>query len=416
MYPSALDWLLEALRSARSHGLRFGLAALGVGWGSAMLTMLMAYTDGYDRHFARQLEKVGPRIVWTFPGIEVKDRIGERGARPIELEATDASHIRGFRSVEGAAAQVAAGLRVHRQARISKLIWVYGVAPDAGTVRGLELERGRFIGPRDMDSGARVAVLGHEAAARIFGRRSALNRVVHIDGTPFRVIGVARRKGDQIVNIGPRDDELSLIPLTTAQRVFALGERADSIVFAPRRKDENEQAKQRVRGLLSARHGFDPDDDRAIGFFDVREAARLIDALGIAIQVFFSAAGGITLLVGAVGVVNTMLVVVGERTREIGLRKAVGAPSSAIFLQFLLETALVTGLSGAGGAALGALAVRLSIRWIPQDHALIVIPHLEPGTAAAMAGFLIAVGLVSGVLPARQAAAVSPAISMRSLQ
>jgi putative ABC transport system permease protein len=345
----------------------------------------------------------------------MKDRIGERGGRPIELENEDAQKVAALDGVSHAAPNLWAGLRVHRVDRTSKLLWVQGVTDQSQAIRALEPETGRFVSARDVAEAARVVYLGAAAAERLFGTRAALGRTVHIDGQPFSVIGVGRKKGDQVVNMGPKDDELSLIPVTTAQRRFTHSDDPGVIIFSPTVRAESKAAIENVREVLGLEHRFRPGDDRAVSFFDIQDSVGLINALGAGVSIFTLTAGLITLLVGAVGVMNVMLVVVGERTREVGLRKALGASDRAVFVQFLAESVAITALAGALGGALGGAAVAGLAALIPPENAMSPRPYLEPGTVMLIAGLLVAVGVVAGVVPARRAARIDPAISLRAI-
>lgn len=409
------DVVLGALRSLRAHALRFALTGMGIVWGTAMLTVMLSYTDGYEVHFREQIDKVGPRIVWAFPGVQIKPRVGERGARPVELENEDAASLAALHSVEQAAPNLWVGLQIHRRERTTKLLWTYGVGAATAAIRNIEVAEGRFIDEEDVARGAPVVFLGATAARRLFDRQPAVGRTVHIESLPFRVIGVGRAKGDQIVNMGPKDDELSLVPITTAQRRFTRDDAPGVLIFAPSERERSQEAMRHVRQVLGTRHGFRPDDERALSFFDIQEAAGLVNAVGLGLEVFLTSAGLITLLVGAIGVMNIMLVVVGERTREVGLRKAIGASQGAIFVQFLAETLAVTSLAGILGGGLGWLGVRALGAAIPQESLMAWRPTLEPSTAVGVALVLVAVGLAAGLLPARRAARIDPAISLRSL-
>ncbi len=409
-----LDLLHRTYQSLRAHALRFTLTSMGILWGTAMLTILVSYNDGYDRHFRAQIDKVGPRIVYVFPGVKLKQRVGERGSRPVELENDDAEHVAALHSVEHAAPNLRVGLQVHRFERTTKLLWTFGVTPATAAIRNYEVAEGRFLRDEDVEKNERVVFLGAKAARRLFGRRPAVGRTVQIEGIPFSVIGVGREKGDQIVNIGPRDDELSLIPITTAQRRFTREDRIGAMVFAPRARKASEDAIRQVRQVLGLRHHFRPDDDRALAFVDIQEVVKLLDALGLGTEIFLTSAGLITLLVGAVGVMNIMLVVVGERTREVGLCKALGASNRDVFVQFLAEALAMTVIAGALGGVLGGLAVEWIGSRVPETL-VYPTPYLEWSTVALLALALVGVGLASGVIPARRAARIDPAISLRSL-
>ena len=409
------DLLIGTLRSLRAHALRVFLTSMGIVWGTAMLTVLRAYSDGYHRHFQHEIDKVGPRIVWTFPGVKVKDHVGERGARPVELEVEDAQRVAALASVEAAAPDLWVGPTITRFGRTTKLIWTYGATEATRTIRTMEVAEGRFIDAADVTEAARVVYLGHVAARRVFGRRPAVGRTVQLEGIPFRVIGVGLEKGDQIVNMGPKDDELALIPVTTAQRRFLHHDRVDRFVFAPTTREGTAEATRHMRQVLALIHGFHPEDERALSVFDIQMAAGLVQGLGLGVSIFLTTAGVLTLLVGAVGVMNIMLVVVSERTREVGLRKAVGASNRDIFTQFLAEAAVLTTAAGAVGGLLGWLAVGAMARALPADNPLTPHPYLEPTTAVWIALALVAVGVASGVIPALRASRIEPAISLRSL-
>jgi len=408
------DLLVVTLRTVRAHALRFFLTSMGIVWGTAMLTVLLAYTDGFERHFQRQIDKIGPRVVYAFPGIRVKERVGERGAHPVELHNTDVEHIASLDSVERASPNLWVGLTNHRRDRTSKLLWTYGVGADAASIRSIDVAEGRFVSATDVATDAHVVFLGAKAKERLFGRDEAVGRTVHLDSFPFRVIGVAARKGDQILNMGPNDDELSLIPVTTAQRLFTHDDKPGVVIFAPSRRELSEPARRQVRHLMALHHDFSPDDERALGFFDIQDAVKVIDALGLGLQLFLGSAGLVTLLVGATGVMNIMLVVVGERTREVGLRKAVGATDRAIFVEFLAEAVAVTVLAGAAGGLLGCGLVALAASAVPADQVFRSPPELRATTAIAIACVLAAVGIAAGVLPARRASRVPPAVSLRA--
>jgi putative ABC transport system permease protein len=409
-----LDLLHRTFQSLRAHALRFTLTSLGILWGTAMLTILVSYNDGYDRHFQAQIDKVGPRIVYVFPGVKVKARVGERGSRPVELENDDPEHVAALHSVEFAAPNLWLGLQVHRFERATKLLWTFGVSPATAAIRNYEVADGRFLRDEDLEESARVVFLGATAARRLFGRRPAVGRTIQIEGIPFSVVGVGREKGDQIVSFGPRDDELSLIPITTAQRRFTHEDRIGAMILAPITREASQDAIRHVRQVLGLRHDFRPDDERALSFFNIQGAVQLIDALGLGVEIFLTSAGLITLLVGAVGVINIMLVVVGERTREVGLRKALGASDRDVFVQFLAEALAMTVIAGALGGVLGWLAVD----WLGSQVAESLIyrtPYLEWSTVVLLALTLVGIGLASGVIPARRAARIDPAISLRSL-
>jgi len=405
-----VDLVLATLRSLSAHKLRFALTSLGVAWGVLVLTFLSGSMDGFDRYFHAQITKVGPKIVYVFPGAVLKQSVGNRGARPIELEREDVERMRGLDAVEYASPNVELGARILRAGRRTKLIPTFGMSPGAAQIRSFNPAEGRFLSPADVESNERVVYLGAAAAERLFGRETGLiGKSLHIDSLRFRVIGVGQKKGDQLVNVGRRDDEVAVIPITTAQRWLTNDDIVSQVVIAPRKREEAATTIGLVRGLIGMHHGFDSDEETALVFFDISEALQLIEVMGLGLRIFLVATSLVTLLVGAVGVMNIMLVVVSERRTEIGLRKAIGASRRAIFVQFLAETLAATLIAGAAGLACGWLAIAVfgggdgpGAIWVPTNAIFVFVT-------------LVGVGLVAGLLPAVRASKVEPSIALRAL-
>jgi putative ABC transport system permease protein len=408
-----LDLLLTTARSVRAHAFRFGLTSLGIVWGIAMLTYLSASADGYDQHFDRQLEKLGQRIVYLFPGVATKQHVGQRSARPVELEREDIERIDRLHAVEHAAPNLWLGPRVLRATGRTKLVWLFGASESTATVRNFEVEEGRLLTRRDVDLQLQVIVLGARASARLFHGAPAVGRSVRVDGIPFRVVGVTRAKGDQLMYMGPADDEIGLIPFTTARTQFTRTDVLDQVIFAPRTRAGSEDTVRLVRAMIGRHHSFGQDDQAALGYFNVQEVIGLVHGLLLALRVFLTAASLITLAVGGVGVMNIMLVVVSERTWEIGLRKAIGASNRAVFVEIVAETLAVTIVAGLVGVAIGWLGVEVSAHAV-GDNQLQAAPILRPERVLTVFTTLVGVGIAASVLPALRAVRIDPAIALRS--
>ncbi len=404
----------ETVRNVRAHAFRFALTGLGIVWGVAMLTFLLAAVDGYERHFAAELDEIGERAVFFFPGTVTKEGVGQRESRPVELKREDLARLDRLDAVVRAAPHVPLGPRLMRAAGRSKLVWTYGVSADTPVIREFAVAAGRQIAPADDERHATVLFLGAKAARRLFGGAAAVGRTVHVDGIPFTVVGVSVPKNDQVIYIGPADDEIAMVPMTTAERRFTRTDVLSQIVVMPRSREGSWGATHAVRELLGFRHHFKVDDRGALGDFNVEQIRQIVAPLYLGLRLFLGAASLITLFVGAVGVMNVMLVVVTERTREIGLRKAVGGSNGAIFIQFLGETLAITLLAGVAGALLGALAVAVMAALVGEGSVMNAPPELRPATVAAVAVTLALVGVTAGVLPAVRASRIEPAIALRA--
>jgi putative ABC transport system permease protein len=409
------DLARETLRSLRAHPLRFGLTSLGIVWGSFLLTYLSATMEGVDAHFDREMSEAGPRLVLVTPGSIFKNRVGERGARPVELEPKDVRRVARLHSVEAAEPNLTLWSLVVRAGRRTKLFNVIGIGLTSRGIRNLEVAEGRYFSSLDLSRAARVAVLGPIARERLFGRAPALGRSFQIESLSFRVIGVLAAKGDQLVSVNGRDDWAVFVPYTTAQRWFVQSDAVEQFALSPVTREGSWDSIRHTRQVLGLHHHFAPELDTALYVFNVQDLLRIVNTVLTGLRVFQISAGLITLLVGAVGVMNIMLVVVSERRSEIGLRKAVGAPGRAIFAQFLAEAAALCTLSGLLGSALGSAFTQIVAGLLPADTPVSSPPVLNLALVVLLTGSLVLVGVVAGVVPALRAARVEPSEALRAI-
>ncbi|MBM4266111.1 MAG: ABC transporter permease [Deltaproteobacteria bacterium] len=408
------DLWRETLRSLAAHKLRFALTASGIVWGIWMLTFLSAYMHGSDVHFAKQMTKIGQKVVFLFPGSVRRPGVGERASRPVELELDDVARIQALESVDAAGTNLFLQNLVVRANGRTRLVWAYGATEHTASIRNFDLGAGRFPSRRDVDEAARVVFLGAGIAKRLFGNRPAVGERVLIESIPFRVIGVSAEKGKQLIFSGPPDDLAALVPITTARRWFSKNDNVGQILFAPTTREAGWEAIPSVRGLLGVHHDFRSGDDSALGSFYIMEAVQIIELLLLGMRIFLTFAVFVTLLVGAAGVMNVMFVIVTERTREIGLRKAIGASNGAIFAQFVAESVAITFVSGLVGALLGVATVLAAQAALGQGTELASTPQLDPGSFATIVATMMVVGVGAGVLPAIRAARIDPAVSLRA--
>lgn len=410
------ELIAESFSSIRVHWRRVMLSSSGIVWGVALFVALSAAGQAMAAHYRQKMEAVGPKVIYAFGGSVARLGEGARTARKVKLDLKDPPRLPGSPMIERAEPEVRPGLRVLKGGGHIKVVWTFGVGPDTERIRNYGIATGRFIDRNDVATSARVLVLGAKVKERLFGRRSALNETVRLEGYPFRVIGVSIAKGEQMVNMGPRDDEQVLMPISTAQRLFTLSDKIDYVIYEPRIREEGAQSIERVRTLIGRHHSFKPSDDEALAFFNVGDIVVMMDSMSLALNIFLSACGLITLAIGAIGTMNIMLVAVTERTLEIGLRKALGASNRVLFMQLMCETLAVTIAAGVVGDLLGAVLIRaMQIMRDSSARAQFLMPEVvfSPRVGLLSTLALVAVGVLAALLPAIRAVRIDPAAALR---
>jgi len=274
-------------------------------------------------------------------------------------------------------------------------------------------EGGRFINDADVSERRRVVFLGDSIAFRLFGQADPVGRDLILDGVPFTVIGVMQSKFQDSMNNGP-DEDRAIIPASTYRAMY--GDRyVNHLLLRPRSVERAELTKREIFEVLGARHQFDPTDERALPMWDFIESAEQTQAIGLGIEIFLGLVGLFTLIVAGVGVANIMYVVVRERTREIGVKLAVGARRAHIMAQFLFEAVLISLIGGVAGMAF-SIAVVLVVDALPASNPAmnyIANPRLSLTIMLGCSSILMGIGLLAGLLPARRAAGLDPVDSLR---
>jgi putative ABC transport system permease protein len=287
---------------------------------------------------------------------------------------------------------------------------VSGVSPEFGEMRNLiPVPGGRFLNPLDMKNQRRVVFLGNKVAEDVFGKGTdPVGKTVLFNGSPFLVIGILTAK-QQDSSYNSRDSDLSWIPGTTF-RALTGRKYLSNFVFQPASALESKAVTESLRTALSRRLKFDPADKEAFSVWDTTEQFQFFEVFMLAFSLFLGIVGSLTLVVGGIGVSNIMNVVVEERTREIGVKMALGAKSGAILRQFLVETLIVTAIGGAAGFAisLGICAV------FPEGlQEYVGKPEVSPVVALVTMAILGVIGLLAGYFPAREASRLDPVVAMK---
>ncbi|MDX1600323.1 MAG: ABC transporter permease [Anaerolineales bacterium] len=414
---SLMESFRIALRSLRANKLRAALTMLGIIIGVGAVITLMSAGAAVERFVTDQFRSIGSNLLFVAPGNFQSNRGGSgsasAGGEPLTngdvqalsdpLAAPDVSVVTGELS---GGATITFG-------RESELFSVSGVTPEYQQVRqDARIEIGRFIDQSDHAAGSRVAVLGSDAFDDLFPENAyPIGETIRINETAFRVVGVLEPRGGSAFG---SEDAAVFIPLSTAQtRLFnartATGELRVSVIYAQAvSEDQTDAATEQIRQVLRQRHGLTPEDEDDFTVISQTDILSSAGSVLSALTVFLGAIAAISLLVGGIGIMNIMLVSVTERTREIGLRKAVGARRRDILLQFLVESVVLAVAGGALGIVLGAAGSRLIG---------IVEPSIQPtvslGAVSLATGFSAAVGLFFGIYPATRAASLDPIDALR---
>ncbi len=411
--------LQTAAQSLLANKLRTILSLLGILIGVGAVVALLAAGQGVQDYIQRQVQAIGPNVLFVFPGgfsqtgltraaaqqsglMRPALTLGDARALQDPLRAPDIAMV---------APIVAQTLPVASE-KERAITTVRGVTPEYRIARNWRVDRGRFIEPEDERTRARVALLGAETARTLFGERDPVGQLIRIRDVPFRVIGVLSPKGG--TSFG-NEDEVVLIPLSTMhQYLYSLRGRGgepglSAIVLVARSHERIRAAQEQAAAILRERHGIQFREDEDFTVVSQEEILSLFGNLTTILTAFLSAIAGISLLVGGIGIMNISLVSVRERTREIGLRKAVGARRRDIMVQFLIETVLLSLIGGALGVLLGILTAQLISALAGGVFQAIV----TPGAVLLAVGISSAVGIFFGLYPAWRAARLDPIVALR---
>jgi len=404
------------LRSARIQRKRATLTIAAIAWGSLALLLLLSFGEGLKRQLGTASTGMGKNIAVLWPGettLPWKGLPPGRSIRPrLEDIALLSDRVPGLAGIAGELRTWRASLTNGRKTITSR---VTGANDSYGELRNqIPQAGGRFLNARDEEEKRRVIFLGNEVAKDLYGDEPPVGRTLLVGGLPYTVVGVLKKRL-QAGSYGGPDAENAVIPITTFKSQFG-GEFLENIVVCPTRPERMPELLGEIRRVLSAKYGFDPADERAVGAWDTVKSSSIMGKVTLGIQIFLGVIGGLTLMIGGVGVANIMYATVKERTREIGVQMALGARPAWIIGPLVLEGLLYTALGGLIGISAAVVLVTL-IGLIPTDgnQAIEFLgkPTLSLPIGIASAAVLGAIGLLAGYFPARRAAAVDPARTLR---
>jgi len=394
-----------ALRALARNKLRAFLTMLGIIIGVGAVIAMVAIGEGAKSTIRSQIANLGTNVLVVLPGSNVQGGVrGGFGNVNTLVDGDARAMVRELPSIAFASPV----LRRQEQLVAGNLNWgslAQGVAPEFQQIRDWQVESGRFLHEGDMDSAAKVAVLGQTVARQLFGNDDPLDAVIRIRNIPFRVVGTLVAKGQ--TGQGTDQDDTVMIPYTTMQKRLMRITWVGSIVVKAVSAERVQEAQEQITLLLRQRHRIGPDREDDFNVRNLSDIAEAAQSTAQVMAILLGSVAGISLLVGGIGIMNIMLVSVTERTREIGIRMAVGARSRDIMLQFLVEAVVMAATGGLIGILLGIGSSEVLKNWA-QWPTLI-----NPAIVAIAFVFSGAVGVFFGFYPAKKAATLDPIEALR---
>lgn len=407
------DFVHQLVDSLRVNRLRTGLTMFGIIWGVAFSLILGGLSDALRDAFVHEMERFGANEVFLWPGRMSAEVGGYRAGRDVRFDDRTLAAVRAHcPSLERVSPQVWVGFSEVKFGSRVRSFPVVGVDPPIHEIRNFRAARGRPLNQDDERDALKVCFIGDNARQRLFGSIDPVGHRVRINNHAFTVVGVAERKGDSLFRQGWQDDDLVLMPTSTAQRLFVGDPHYPLLILQAVSREASYRLVSEVRGVLGRLHGFKASDDDALGVFNTVDNVMKVLAVQRGSQFFGVVVNFTTLFVGGVGLMNILLVSVNERTREIGLRRALGATRRNVMAQVLGESVTVTLVAGTIGVLL-ALAVRTGMSFLPLPP-LFRPPDFPLFRVAVTFLFMVIVGLMSGIVPARRAAMLDPAEALRT--
>jgi putative ABC transport system permease protein len=392
----------EFIRDLREQKLRTGMTVFGIIWGTVAIIVLLAFGMGFKKQLGINMHGIGESIAIMFPGSTTKPYQGFGIGRPMSFTEDDAklleSQIASIGKISPEYSSRETPLRLGANIINTAVAGVYPIYSEMRNV--IPEPGGRFINDLDMRDRKRVALIGDGVKDLLFGEGEAIGKVIYVGEVPFTVIGVMIKK-TQNSSYNRRDRDRVFIPASTFASVFGASH-IQNIIYIPKDPTKSEEVRSQVREVLSKKYKFDPEDKDAVWIWDTTEQDKFLFYFFLGFNIFLGMIGSFTLAVGGIGVANIMYIVVQERVREIGIKRAVGANKRNILFQFFMETFFIIAIGSAIGFAIAYGIIQI-LQFIPIKE-FVGTPELSLEVAGITALILSLVGLAAGLLPARKAA------------
>jgi len=396
------DMLKEILLYLRQYKSRTFMTMFGLIWGTLTIVLLLSFGIGVEKAMKKNMHGIGESIAIMWPGSTTKNWQGYNRGRNIRFRPDDVEYLRTqvgeFRAISGEFITYQHAIRVGDK---SNRTAVTGVMPEYGNMRNvLPRPGGRWINALDMEHRKRVAFIGYQLRDLLFGQGAdAVGKQIMVGDTPFLVVGVLQEK-TQPSSYSTRDHDRVFIPLTTFESIFGHRYLSD-IVYQVKDPTRAPQVQDKIYKAFGKLYKFDPTDKNALGIWDTTEQDKFIYYFSLGFKIFLGLIGAITLVVGGIGLANIMYVVVQERTREIGIKRSIGAKRRQIMGQFILEAFIIIGIGAFIGFVLALILIKL-MGMLPIED-VVGTPQLSWPVTIISVSLLSAIGFVAGYFPARKA-------------